>query len=46
MTVHWPFLLVALGLVVGTLYRGRVGRWEGGLLLVVYGGYWAANLLV
>lgn len=44
-TVHWPFLIVALGLVVGMLYRGRVGRAEGVLLLAVYVGYWAANLL-
>ena len=44
-TVHWPFLLVALGLVVATLFRGRVGRLEGGFLLVVYAGYWGMNLL-
>ncbi len=44
-TVHWPFLLVALALVVGLLARGRVGRPGGALLLAVYAGYWGMNLL-
>jgi cation:H+ antiporter len=42
-TIHWPFFLGALLLVTAILYRGRVGRPEGVLLLAVYAGYWAAN---
>jgi cation:H+ antiporter len=42
-TIHWPFFLGALLLVTAILYRGRVGRPEGVLLLTVYAGYWAAN---
>lgn len=44
--VHWPFLLAALALVLGFLFRGRIGRPEGSLMLVVYGGYWAANFVL
>lgn len=42
-TVHWPFFLGTLLLVTAILYRGRVGRPEGVLLLAVYAGYWGAN---
>ncbi|MFD1589391.1 sodium:calcium antiporter [Halorientalis brevis] len=42
-TVHWPFFLGSLALVGAILFRGRVGRPEGALLLAVYVGYWAAN---
>ncbi len=42
-TVHWPFFLGALALVGVILFRGRVGRPEGALLLAVYVGYWIAN---
>jgi cation:H+ antiporter len=45
-TLHWPFFLVALVLVLGILVRGRVGRPEGAVLLSVYVAYWGANLLV
>ncbi|WP_254547166.1 sodium:calcium antiporter [Halomarina pelagica] len=44
-TVHWPFFLLALGLVAGMLVRGRIGRPEGAVLLAVYAAYWGANLL-
>ncbi|UPV99689.1 sodium:calcium antiporter [Halorussus gelatinilyticus] len=43
--VHWPFFLGALALVLAFLFRGRVGRAEGAVLLAVYAGYWAANYL-
>lgn len=45
-TVHWPFFLGTLALVGVILYRGRIGRPEGALLLVVHVGYWAANVAV
>lgn len=45
LTVHWPFLLLSLALVVGLLARGRVGRPGGVLLLAVYAAYWGMNLL-
>ncbi len=41
--VHWPFFLVSLALVLGVLFRGKVGRFEGVVLLAVYAGYWVAN---
>lgn len=44
-TVQLPFFLGALVLVLAVLYRGRVTRPVGVLLLVGYGGYWAANYL-
>ncbi|MFC4449886.1 sodium:calcium antiporter [Halorussus aquaticus] len=44
--VHWPFFLGSLALVLAFLFRGRVGRPEGALLLAVYAGYWAANYLL
>lgn len=43
-TVHWPFLLVTLALVIGLFARGRVGRPGGLLLLALYAGYWGLNL--
>lgn len=45
-SVHWPFFLGALALVLAFLYRGKVGRVEGALLLAVYAGYWVANYAV
>lgn len=42
-TVHWPFLIGGLGLVGGILYRGRVKRREGTLLVALYVAYWVAN---
>lgn len=44
--VHWPFFLGALTLVVVFLYRGRIKRLEGGLMLTLYVGYWLANYLL
>jgi cation:H+ antiporter len=44
--IHWPFLLGALVLVLGFLYRGALTRLEGILLLVVYAAYWAAIYVV
>lgn len=42
-TIHWPFFLCALLLVTIFLFRGRVGRPEGVILVTVYVGYWGAN---
>ncbi len=39
LTVHWPFLLAVLAVVGGVLYRGRVGRPAGVLLLGTYVAY-------
>jgi Ca2+/Na+ antiporter len=44
--IHWPFLLGALVIVLGFLYRGALTRLEGILLLVVYAAYWAAIYVV
>ena len=44
-TVQLPFFLSALVLVLVFLYRGRVTRLEGLVLLTVYIGYWGANYL-
>jgi cation:H+ antiporter len=44
--VHWPFFLGALALVLAFLFRGKVGRIEGALLLAVYAGYWVANYAI
>lgn len=46
LTVHWPFFLVALVLVAGVFWRGRVGRPEGVALLGLYAAYWGANYLL
>ncbi|MHC3439462.1 sodium:calcium antiporter [Natrialbaceae archaeon A-gly3] len=45
LTVHWPFFIALLVLVAAMLYRGRVTRLNGLLLLVIYVGYWVANYL-
>ncbi|MFC4550991.1 MULTISPECIES: sodium:calcium antiporter [Halorussus] len=42
-TLQYPFLLVALGAVLVMLYRGRVTRPNGLVLLGAYGLYWVAN---
>ena len=39
LTVHWPFFLVVLAIVGGVLWRGRVGRPAGVLLLGAYVAY-------
>jgi cation:H+ antiporter len=44
--VHWPFFLGALALVLAALFRGRVGRAEGAVLLAVYAAYWVANYAI
>lgn len=41
---YWPALMLALLLVSGFLWRGRIGRGEGVLLLALYGVYVAAAL--
>lgn len=45
-TVQLPFFLGALVLVLAFLYRGRVTRFEGVLLLAAYVAYWGANYLL
>jgi cation:H+ antiporter len=45
-TVHWPFLLALLVVVVALFARGRVGRPAGAFLLVSYALYWGANYLL
>lgn len=45
-TLQYPFLLVALGAVLVMLYRGRVTRPNGLVLLGAYVLYWVANYLV
>ena len=45
MTVHWPFLLALLAVVVALFARGKIDRPAGALLLAGYGGYWVANVL-
>ena len=45
-SVHLPFFLGALALVLVFLYRGRVTRFEGVFLLTVYVAYWGANYLL
>lgn len=43
--VHWPFFGVTLALVVVMLYRGRVTRLWGALLVGVYVAYWVVAYL-
>jgi cation:H+ antiporter len=38
-TLHWPFLVGAVWLATGFLWRGRVTRWQGLVLLAAYAGY-------
>lgn len=44
LTVHWPFFLAVLALVGGALFRGRVGRPAGVVLLGTYVAYVAVVL--
>lgn len=39
-TIHWPFLFGSLLLVSGFLYRGKLTRLNGCVLLAVYAAYW------
>lgn len=50
LTFYWPTMMVALLLIIVFLWRGRIGRTEGGLLLALYcayvavaiaGGFWS-----
>jgi len=45
-TLDWPFLIAASWLALFFLWRGRVGRREGIMLLAVYGVYVLLHLLV
>jgi cation:H+ antiporter len=45
LTVHWPFFLGMLAVVVAVFARGRVDRPAGAVLMAGYAAYWAANLL-
>lgn len=44
-TVQYPFLFIALGIVLAMLYRGKVTRPNGIGLLALYGLYWAVNYI-
>jgi cation:H+ antiporter len=46
LTVHWPFFLGTLAVVVALFAYGRVSRPAGGLLLAAYAAYWGANYLL
>jgi Ca2+/Na+ antiporter len=45
-TVDWPFLIGSTWLAAAFLWRGRVTRLQGALLLVVYAAYVAVHLVV
>ena len=45
-TIHWSFLFGSLLLVSGFLYRGRLTRLDGGVLLALYAAYWGSIYLV
>jgi cation:H+ antiporter len=45
-TLDWPFLIAVTWLATVFLWRGRVTRWQGGLLLVAYAGYATAHILL
>ena len=44
--LDWPMLVAVIWIATAFLAHGRVGRVEGGLLLVAYGVYGAAQILV
>lgn len=46
LSVHFPFLLVALLLVGIVFWRGSVERIDGIVLLAIYVAYWGANYLL
>ncbi|QLG26279.1 sodium:calcium antiporter [Halorarum halophilum] len=41
-SIHWPFLVGSLLVVLALFYRGEVTRAGGTLLLLLYGAYWLA----
>ncbi|QRV16386.1 sodium:calcium antiporter [Haloterrigena salifodinae] len=43
LAVHWPFFAAGLLVVAVMLAHGRVTRFGGGVLLLLYVGYWIAN---
>lgn len=45
-TLDWPFLIVVTWLATVFLWRGRVTRWQGVLLLAAYAGYITAHILL
>ena len=45
-TLDWPFLVFATWLGLFFLWRGRVGRAEGSLLLAAYAGYFLLHLIL
>lgn len=46
LTLDWPFLIGATWLATAFLWRGRLTRIQGAILLTLYGAYIAASILV
>lgn len=46
LTLDWPFLIGATWLATAFLWRGRLTRIQGAILLTVYGAYIAASILI
>lgn len=44
--LDWPFLVATTWMATAFLWRGRVTRWQGGVLLAAYAGYVTAHLLL
>ncbi len=44
--LDWPFLVAVTWLATVFLWRGRVARWQGAVLLVAYAGYVAGHVLL
>jgi Ca2+/Na+ antiporter len=44
--LDWPFLIAATWLATVFLWRGRVTRWQGVLLLAAYAGYIISHVLL
>lgn len=45
-TIHWPFLVGSLLVVLAYFYRGKVTRANGASLLLLYSAYWMAIYLI
>jgi cation:H+ antiporter len=44
--LDWPFLIAVTWLATAFLWRGRVSRWQGVILLATYAGYVTAHVLL
>ena len=44
--LDWPFLVAVTGLATVFLWRGRVTRWQGAVLLAAYAGYVTTHVLL